>query len=205
MRWPAFWRRALSSFARIEKLRREVSTIGLDALIVTDLVNVRYLSGFTGSSGVLFVGLDEVRILTDGRYASQVAEECPGIIANIGTDWIAGAKEAMRGMKRVGFEDHSLSWRQWKELSDALSDVKLLPVKNPVARQRLVKDQAEIAALKEAIRITSETCAYIRERISPGMTEKEVALLIDYRMRESGADKEAFDTIVAAGPRSALP
>lgn len=194
-----------------ERLRRLWESIGspdLDGLLINDILNVRYLSGFTGSYGVLLVTREPTFLLTDSRYTEQAAEEAPDCAAELVTEgWLTPAKRLVEdlSLRRVGFEKRSLNYQEWVDLASALPSIELVPIDSPVDQLRQVKDDSEIAALREAIRITDLAFARIAEVMIPGMTEQDVSLEIDYAMRKSGADKEGFDTIVAAGPRAALP
>lgn len=193
---------------RLNKLRQELSEAKMQALLVTDLLNIRYLSGFTGSNAFLVVTTDDVLLLTDSRYTEQASEECPGIAVRlIDSRWVAAVGEiaADLALDSLGFEAHALTYSDWENLSGALKKVTLVSTRNMVETLRAVKDSFEIAAIREAIRITDAACAHAFEVVKPGMTEREIALEIDCAMRRLGADKEGFDTIVASGPRAALP
>jgi len=194
--------------SRLDRLRGEMASRNLDAFLVTDLLNVRYLSGFTGSYAFALITRDDAVLLTDFRYAEQSAEECPGLYLElVESHWVPGAQRAVEraGVKSVGFESHSLSYHHWSELSAAIPDIRLVPEEDLVGRLRLVKDEAETALIREAVRIADLAYAHIAKFIKPGLTERDVAAELDFFMRRNGADKEGFDTIVASGPRSALP
>ena len=194
--------------SRLDRLRGEMTSRGLDAFLVTDLLNVRYLSGFTGSYAFALVTGADAILLTDFRYAEQSAEECPGLYLElVESHWVPGAERAVEraNVKNIGFESHSLSYHHWNELDAALQSVRLVPGEDLVGRLRLVKEDVEIALIQEAVRIADLAYEHIVGFLKPGITEREVAIELDYFMRKNGADKEAFDTIVASGPRSALP
>jgi Xaa-Pro aminopeptidase len=193
---------------RLERLRGELAARELDGFLVTDILNVRYLSGFTGSDAVALVTTDDAILITDFRYAEQSAAECPGMILElVESHWAPGAQRSIEkhDCRRIGFETHQLSYHDWSVLSAALSPGNLVPQEDLVGKLRLVKDELEIAAIREAVRIADLAYGHIVEFLKPGLPEREIAIELDYFMRRNGADKEGFDSIVASGPRSALP
>lgn len=193
---------------RIRKLRDEFPILGIDAALITDNLNVRYISGFTGSFAITLITRKSAFLLTDSRYIEQAAQECPGFsIERIEGSWIPYVQQLVKTIKphRVGFEDNTLSYNEWNRLSAGLSAGQLVPVNDPIGRLRMVKDSDEIAAIREAARIADSAYEHIVRNIKPGLSERDIALEIDCFMRKNGADKEGFDTIVAFGTRSALP
>ncbi len=193
---------------RVDRLRAEMTIHGLDAWLVTDLLNVRYLSGFTGSSAAALITRDQAVLITDFRYAEQAAGECPGLaLEMVESHWALGAKRAIEksGAKRVGFEGYHLNYRDWSELSLILTGVRLVPQENLIGRIRYVKEADELALIREAVKVADKACEHVCGYISEGIEEREIAIELEYFMRGLGAEKEAFDSIVASGPRSALP
>lgn len=202
----------MNSGDRLNRLRGEIAgqasirtgVCPLDGFLVTDMLNIRYSSGFTGSYAVALVTGDTAFLLTDSRYTQQASEESPDFrLELIEHDWTGPVKGLIErlGLKRVGFEGHSLSHRAWTELSD----VQLTDADDPIGRLRMVKDESEMSAIREAVRIADQAYKDISSFVEPGMTEHEVATELDCFMRKAGAEKEAFDALVASGPRSALP
>ncbi len=192
---------------RLQNLRGMLEASSLEALLITDILNVRYISGFTGSAGVVLATFDSIHLLTDSRYTEQAAEECPGItVSQIQTPWIHAAQGLIKrlNIRKVGFEDHSLNYHDWHAL-DSATEASLVPAGDPVARLRWVKDDAEISATREAVRIIDLTFEQVMRVLRPGITERDVAIEIDCSIRKYGAEKEGFDSIVASGPRGALP
>ena len=188
--------------SRLDRLRAEISA--LDGLLVTDMLNVRYISGFTGSYAVALITGGAAYLLTDSRYTQQASEESPDFTLElIEHDWTGAVKGLIQrfGLKRIGFEGHSLSHRDWTQLSG----LELADAEDPIGRLRRVKDQSELVAIREAVRLADLGYRHIIGFIEPGMTEREVAVELDCFMRKAGAEKEAFDALVASGPRSALP
>lgn len=197
--------------ARRDALRTLLREAGaVDALLVTDLVHVRYLTGFTGSNAALLVPLDGADTLcTDGRYTIQVADEVPDLTAVIDR---AGAKAlvaglAERGIGRLGFESDAVTVETHAALAEAAEPVTLHRVPGLVQRLRAVKDAGEIATLRTACAVADAAFADLlaARGLRPGRTEREVALDLELRMRGHGATGPAFESIIAAGPNSAIP
>lgn len=198
---------------RFENRRRKLSTMlaerRIDDMLVTHLTHVRYLSGFSGSNGAMLVSKDRTAaIATDGRYTTQIAEEVPDIKAvierNVGVAMLSKAAEG----HRVGFEADYVSVAQLDKLREACPDgVTLVPVSGVIEDIRLVKDEVELARLREAAELTVQALDELlsAEELRAGRTEREVAADLEYRMRVLGAERVSFDTIVASGPNSAKP
>ena len=186
----------------------------LDSLLVTHLPNVRYLTGFTGSAGVLVVGSGKSGprkpiFITDGRYTSQAHEqiENANIIIGKGPALDVAAHKLISGKVRsVGIEAEHMPVSMRTRLRHLLpSKVKFKETSGIVERIRLVKDAAEIASIERAVRLGAELFDIALKAIKPGVRETDVAAEIEYAARRKGAEGMSFDTIVAAGPRSALP
>lgn len=181
-----------------------MSELGVDGLLVTTLVNVRYLTGFSGSNGTFALTADGAGTLhTDGRYGDQAAAECPGIDVVIARDLLTSSAQSMTG--RWAVETHALSVDEYATLSEAASGVDLVPAKRLVERLREVKDTDEIAAIERACMISVEALEDLMTRPFAGRTEREVARDLEWRMFERGAEALAFETILASGPNSAIP
>jgi len=193
---------------RLEKIREAIAAEGLDGLLVTQPENRRYLSGFTGSAGVLLITADAAIIATDFRYYEQVERECPLFtLAKIKDKFTTLLPEllAETGVKKLGFESEHLTVAQYEEWQKAAEGVEWVPTKGMVEKLRMVKEPGELEAIRKAVALADEAFAHICEFIRPGMTEKEVAWELEAYMRQRGAEKLAFDIIVASGPNGALP
>ncbi len=189
---------------------------GVDAMVVSDLDNVRYLSGFTGSNAAVLVWSgaerDADRICTDGRYSTQVAEQSPDVEAHIARDCpaalIALVADRVPGA-RIAVEGHVLTVAAFEKLSQAAADrgVTLHPFVDAVEGLRIRKDDGEVELITSACGIGDDALAALVERraIAPGRTERQVARDLEWAMFERGADAIAFETIVAAGAGSAIP
>lgn len=201
-----------SASRRVDAVRARVAELDLDGLLVRHLPNIRYLTGFTGSNAWLYVGARVALFATDGRYEIQADEEVAagsGFRRLIARDDLLGTLlerlVADLAPGRVGFESARVSYSEWERLSEKASSVRWVGVADAVEQLRVVKDAAEIEAIREAGQIAAaaweETLALAR----PGVREAELAAELDHRMRNLGAEGPAFETIVASGPRSALP
>jgi Xaa-Pro aminopeptidase len=201
----------MSCSARRAALRALLHGEGVDALLVTDLVNVRYLTGFTGSNAALLVhagGDGASRFCTDGRYRTQAGAEVPDLETVIERACAVelGKQAAALGVERLGFESDVVSVDAHEALSDA-AGMPLLRAPGLVQRLRAVKDAGEVESLRRACAVGDTALAELLEAggLRPGRTEREVALDLENRMRAHGASAPAFETILAAGPNSAVP
>jgi Xaa-Pro aminopeptidase len=184
--------------------RAAEAVAGLDAegLLVTTLVNVRYLTGFTGSNGALLLGADgSGTFLTDGRYRDQALDEVPGLDHVITRDLLGEAAGRMSGGWAI--ETHTLSVDAHTTLAEA--GVATVSAGRLVEALREVKDDGEIDALRRACRISVDALQALLSGPLAGRTEQEVARDLEWRMLELGAEAIAFDTILASGPNSAIP
>lgn len=195
--------------SRIARIQAQLVSEGLDAAYVAHLPNVRYLCGFTGSNGCLVIGRSGARFLTDGRYRVQASQEVQGAEVDV-----YGLPDALeRGLRRalsdfdaasLGFEAGHLTVAMLDRLRQA-DGFDLVPTTELVERLRMVKEPEELDRIREAARMADEGLAHILERVSVGVSERELALELEFFMRRQGADDVSFDPIVAAAERSALP
>ncbi len=198
---------------RIPRLREQLPVEGCDALVVTDVVNIRYLTGFTGSAGWLLVTTDGATFVTDGRYRDQAAEQLEGagvdaqrVIATDQGAAMAALRSAGRGLARIGLEADDVSWSQQRRFAhDTFSWAHLVPTDGVVLRQRAVKDEGEIARLEHAASIADAALADVRHRLHDGLTERQFRRELEDAMADHGADAPSFETIVGSGPNGAKP
>jgi len=186
---------------RLEQLMAERE---LDRMLVTDLTNVRYLTGFTGTNGACVCGPGLRLFFTDFRYTERAAAEVEGWESlTIGNDWLAGIAGHLEG--RVGFEDDQMAVRVLEKLKEKLADgVELVAAGGRVEELRRVKDDEELAKIAEASKLTDEIWGWALEQGMAGRSERDVARATEARIRELGAEP-SFPAIVAAGPNGALP
>lgn len=196
---------------RRDRLRARLADIGADHMLVSDLVNVRYLSGFTGSNAALVVGADadgDDAIATDGRYITQVDEQAPRPRSRH-RPRLRAALLSRVPTSPVAVEEHALTVTAWRSLTELAGDrgMTLVASGRVVEDLRTVKDSDEIALLREACLIGDTALAALVEDgvLAPGRTEREVARALEFGMYAAGADDIAFETIVATGANSAIP
>jgi Xaa-Pro aminopeptidase len=193
---------------RLAKLRERFGALGIDALLVTQDENRRYLSGFTGSAGALWISRERAVLATDSRYWEQAAQEAPGFeVAQLKlrlTDSPTEMLDKVGQPKRVWFESVAVSVAQLSIWTSADGGVEWIATKNAVEPIRAVKDETEIAAIRKAVTLTDAGFDFLCGILKPGMTEREAAWELEVYLRTHGADALAFETIVASGPNGAM-
>jgi Xaa-Pro aminopeptidase len=216
---------------RHENLRQQIVARALDALVVTALPNVLYLTNFTGSSAIVVLTAERLWFLTDFRYITAIneargsAHECPGLelvqvegsydaqLASLLSTIAPARMRSTDGRPAgvdIGFEAVNLTvaryhWLQSTFAKASTGDVNLVPTENLVERLRVRKDEHEVRVLRDACRRVSAVARSVLGEIRAGQSEREVAALIDSRLLTAGFERLAFDTIVASGPNAALP
>lgn len=199
-----------SSFqARQERLRALMETRRVPLILVTKLVNVRYLTGFAGSAGVVLLGPSEGTLWVDPRYTLQAKSQAEGVeVVEEKNGILKGAASWLRknGFREAAYEAASLTCAQFDQLqSESGRDLRMKPAGDLIEELREVKDRGEIDAVRRAALLTADVFAEVLPQVRPGVLERDLAAEIEYRMRRKGADGAAFETIVASGPRSAYP
>ncbi len=200
---------------RLDRLRAAFDEHEIDALVVTTLPNVRYLTGFTGSAAVLTVTKDVALLTTDGRYRTQSAEQVERagaagqveIAIGAGAEQRQAARAALEadGIGRIGLEAGNVTWSGQRSWADSVGGDRLVATANAVEALRERKDPAEIARMERAAAIADAALFEVLPLMSQGVTEEHFALALDTAMRRGGAESTAFETIVAAGENSAKP
>jgi len=217
---PAFAGRAatlelMDHARRQQDLRSMLRRHRLDGLLITHLPNIRYLSGFTGSSAVLVITESKSVFFTDGRYSAQAQAEVQGAKLVISrkapiltaADWPAKNRSRLgKSRIKIGIEGDHLSVAARTRLLKTLSSKFLLREAQPVIeRARMIKDAEEIELIRRAVRLAASLFDRILESIRPGARETEVAAELEYAARKAGAEEMSFPTIIASGERSSLP
>ncbi len=201
---------------RLDRLRDGFDEHEIDALVVTTLANVRYLTGFSGSAGVLAVTRDAALLTTDGRYRTQSAEQIERAGAAAKVEIVIGPVAEQRAAvklllggeadtDRVGLEADNVTWNAQLVWADLVGGERLIPTSNAVEALRARKDEAEIVRMERAAAIADAALFEVLPLMGQGVTEEHFALELDTAMRRGGAESTAFDTIVAAGENSAKP
>jgi Xaa-Pro aminopeptidase len=192
---------------RVDAIREKLAEADAEAFICASYPNYRFLSGFTGSLGVVIISMNRALIMSDFRYRTQIAQEVAGFdFVEIKGPPEATVIEQIGALKisKLAFESAHVTYRQYAQLK-AVDALELIPTENWVEDTRAIKDRAEILLLERAASIAEAALELVSHEIRPGMTEQEVANRINALLRSNGARKEAFDLIVASGPRSAMP
>lgn len=199
---------------RRARLRAALPDLGVRAMLVTDLTNVAYLSGFTGSAGGLLVYADEATgdvLATDARYISEAAERAPGLEYLLSRNPAADLAERTAALDSatapgaLAVEEHVMTVQTHRALAERVGSLRLVDGARAVEALRVVKDAAELDALRAACRISVQALAEVLSEIRVGMSEREIAVRLERRMVDLGAQAPAFDSIVAAGENSAVP
>ncbi len=192
---------------RVASLRAATAEQSLPAVLITQPENRRYLSGFTGSAGMLLIDQEEALLLTDFRYYEQVRSQAPdfGLVEVTDTPLAALVAEVGRlGLSKIGFESSDVTVDAYEQWHRALPSVEWAPIKGLVENLREVKDADELRAIERAVRIADEALEYMMGWITPGVTERQIAWELEVHMRTHGADGLSFTTIVASGPHGAM-
>lgn len=191
---------------RIEKVIDGISGLALEAMVVTKIENVHYLSGFSGSSAVAVITRRDSMLITDGRYQEQALREAPSwevvIYSNSIYEKLA---HALSGINKIGFESGA-TFEFYRKLSNVISASSHLgPTEGVVERLRAIKDETEVQRIKDCLSLASGAFKCVLPLVDCGITERELAAELDYKMVKAGADGPAFSTIVTSGPNASLP
>jgi len=193
---------------RLTQLRHKLVEQELDAIVITQPQNRRYLSGFTGSDGVLIISAEAACLATDFRYYEQVQRQAPHFtLAKIEDQFPLRLAELIAeiGARRVGFESTHLTVDQHQQWAEASEGFELVPIKGMVEEFRAIKDEQELMLIRQAAELSDAAFAHIVHWLGPGMTESAVAWELEVFLRAHGADDIAFDLIVGAGANGAMP
>ncbi len=191
--------------SRIEKLRKLLESGSLDAVMLAGPVNRRYISGFTGSAGAVIVSRENAWLITDFRYTQQAKAQCPEFsVVTLTPEEKMHHWLTQFSFKRIGFEADVWTVDAF-ETYKSIEGVQWIPIQNDLMNLRVIKDAQEIEAVEKAAAIADCGFQHILNHIKPGVSEKEVALELEFFMRQSGASGLSFSTIAASGLRSAMP
>lgn len=194
---------------RIARVQDQMQRRGLDGLLVSSLHTIRYLTGFTGTHALLFLSSNASTLLTDSRYAEQAKMEARNckrvIVTRNGLYDEASRRRLLDTLERVGFEAQYITYAQYRMLRKLFPGVSFASTRELVEEVMVVKDEEEIENIRQAARISDRVFDEVLDIIRPGIPELEIAAEISYLHKTMGAERDAFDTIVASGARSALP
>jgi Xaa-Pro aminopeptidase len=190
---------------RLVKLREIIVQEKLDAVMITQAENRRYMSGFTGSAGVLLIDQERALLATDFRYYEQVKMQAPGFeLVQVTDSPQAALAPYLKDGLRVGFESHALTVQAFEQWKSALPAIEWVATAGLVENLRQIKDARELAAIRQAVRIADDAMQHIAEWVRPGMTERQISWELEVTMRTHGAEALSFTTIVASGPNGAM-
>ncbi|MDD5723298.1 MAG: Xaa-Pro peptidase family protein [Syntrophales bacterium] len=192
---------------RTRRVRSMLPGFDVEGILLFGEANIRYLTGFAGSDGTLFVGRERSVLLVDGRYITQAKEEAADCDVVEFTDRAEGVVGVISGLglKRVGIESSVITLDSYLTLQDRTAGVSLKPLSGEIERIRIIKDTGEAALLREAAGMAARALAGTLEHIEPGITERDAAAILEMKMRQAGGEGPSFETIVASGSNSALP
>lgn len=196
--------------ARRSRLTRRLKSAGIDALLVSSESNVRYLTGFTGDSSWLLVNRDVTQLISDARYTTQIAEECPGLdveIRGVGQSMWQTTSGVVKsaGVGRLGIEGDHLTVSQHAALEACIDSAEIVVSGRLTEELRVIKDKWEIAQTREAVYQAERGIGMTRASLRSSQTETEIRYALEASMREFGAVGPAFEPIVGVGPTAALP
>jgi Xaa-Pro aminopeptidase len=193
---------------RLQEVRRHLEKARLDALVVSHLPHIRYLTGFSGSNGLCVVSRNRQFVLTDNRYRDQIRDEVEGFRIHIARANIFEAAQkhgVLKGARRVGFEAQHISVSAFRTLQKLFPKISFVPTHSVVEAIAAVKDEGEIDSIRRAVAITDRVFGRILEILKPGVMEMDIAAEIGYWHKKFGAEGDGFEPIVASGARGALP
>lgn len=195
---------------RRDLLLASIRDDAIDGLLVSSPTNVGYLTGFTGEDATFLLTPGRAILISDGRFTTQLSEECPElevVIRPIGQPMPVGVAGLAKGigLGRLGIESQATTVDDHQALSKAVEGIEVVPTRGKVETLRMLKDPSEVAEIREAVALAERAFLDLRDWLRPGRSEKEAADFLDARMRHHGATGASFPSIVAVGPRAALP
>lgn len=195
---------------RRDKLRHAIKKVEADALLVTNFTNVTYLTGFTGDDSFMLVWPDGEVVLSDFRYTTQLGEECPDVeiaVRKPAVSMVELLEKVVKGAKitRLGVEAHSMTLSLREKIAEKLPKVEIVHTSEMVEQLRQIKDKGEIGRIRRAIWQAEKAFGVLRATLQPDNTEKEIANALEHQMRLFGSRNRGFQSIIAVGPRAALP
>jgi Xaa-Pro aminopeptidase len=197
---------------RAERAWESVRSAGCDAFVVTDLIDLRWLTGFAGTAGLGILRDGELTVVVDGRYAEQATQQLAahGVEARLlegrtRAEVRALAQGAVAGATRIGLDAETVAWAQARDWSAAVAPAQVVPTSGVFGALRAVKDRGEVARVASACALAGAALEALVGLLADEPTEREFATELEDRMRRAGAEGPSFDTIVASGPNGALP
>lgn len=192
---------------RADRLFTKIRELGIEAVLILDMQNIRYFTGFSGSEGALLAGSGRMSLLVDGRYITQAENQAAVSEVIQYKQKIPGIAQVMKnwGVRKISVEAGAVSYQHFLELTDSLPLIAINPLSPEFSRIRALKDEEEIAHIREAACISGAALGSLTEIMKPGISERDLVLELEYRMGKGGSEGVSFDTIIASGENSALP
>jgi len=192
---------------RINKIRSVLQSEDIDSMVVSNIKNVRYISGFTGDEGMAVITEKAAYLIVDGRFTEQAENESKIKVVDYGGNFVKTIGEILKGdnSKKCAFEGNTMTFSEAEHMKDVIKFVSWVAKKDVFETVRMVKDINELKIIKKSLQIALDTFEYVKPQIVAGVSEIDIANEIEYRMKKLGASGPSFDTIVASGKRSALP
>lgn len=192
---------------RIDKVRKLLNEQDIDSIVVSNIKNVRYISGFTGDEGMAVITDKSAYLIVDGRFTEQAKNESKIKVVDYAGNFVKTIGEILRNdsAKKCAFEGNTITYSEAEHMKDTIKFVEWFALKDVFERVRMVKDIDEIKTIQKSLKIALDTFEYVKPQIVPGATEIDIANEIEYRMKKMGASGPSFGTIVASGKRSSLP
>lgn len=192
---------------RIDRIRDELKIEEIDGIVVSNIKNVRYVTGFTGDEGMAIVTEKTAYLIVDGRFTEQAEQESKVEVIDYGGSFVNTISKLLEkdGVKKVAFEGNNMTYSEARHLIETINFVEWKPVKDLFERVRMIKDKSEIVLIKKALEIALDTFEYIKPQVVSGVREIDIKNEIEYQMKKRGASGASFDIIVASGKRSSLP
>lgn len=193
---------------RLTGLRKKLENLNADAALVTKRENYMYMSGFTGTSAMLYITKNKAVLLTDFRYVEQATAQAPAyeVVKYNGSYTNEINRLIGNELKTVlAFEDSYVTYRDYRQFKDNLNVSEMIPLGISIEELRRVKDESEMRLIRQAVKIADDAFAHILDYLKPGVAEVEIAAEMEYFMKKQGASGASFDTIIASGLRSSMP
>jgi len=192
---------------RLNKIRSILQSDNIDSMVVSNVKNVRYISGFTGEEGMAVITEKSAYLIVDGRFTEQAKSESKIDVVDYGGNFVKTIGEILKDdcAKECAFEGNTVTFSEATYMMDTITWVSWVAKKDVFEKVRMVKDIEELKLIKKSLQIALDTFEYVRPQVVAGVTELDIANEIEYRMKKLGASGPSFDTIVASGKRSSLP
>lgn len=192
---------------RIDRIREGLREEEVNGIVVSNIKNVRYISGFTGDEGMAVVTEKNAYLIVDGRFTEQAESESKIEVVDFGGNFVNTIGKLLQqdSVKKCAFEGNNMTYSEATHMTETISSVEWKPLKDLFEKVRMIKDKNEIIEIKKALKIALDTFEFVRPQIVAGVREIDIKNELEYQMKKRGASGPSFDTIVASGKRSSLP